>query len=75
MPQGYWLDPVMVLVILIKDLVVTETVDDITLTETLKTKEEITLNLSLDYVISWSTDNLMSINQKKIKEMKFHGFH
>ena len=44
--------------------------DDITLTETLERKEACTLPLSLDYVLSWSADNPISINQKKTKEIQ-----
>ena len=74
MPQGTWLG-VYIFIIHINDLKSSEMlykfVDDITALETIDDKKISHMQTVADEIIYWSTDNLMTINHKKTKEMIF----
>ncbi len=73
-PQGSWLAP-LCFVIYISDisidgsLKVHKYIDDITITETISSSLHTNLQESFDTIQKWSTENSMTVNAKKTKEM------
>lgn len=77
MPQGSWLGPLSFL-ILIDDLTVSclihKFVDDTTLTEPIKRREDSAMPSYLSQLDSWTNNNHMKINSSKTKEMILGAF-
>ena len=73
-PQGSWLAPLCFIVYIsdihfMGNLIVHKYVDDMTLTESITSPHQSQLQSHFDFMVKWSSDNSMSINSKKTKEM------